>query len=236
MLNSCQHQLKRFFRLKPKKLRKARAKTRSVLIDYGGLVMKHINNNSSYRSSGFVLVEALVMFAIIGLLAAIVVPPFYRELQATKTNICVNNLRKVELAKTTFAQENRTNNRVWSMENLFSTKQPICPSGGKYTIGKPDEEAFCSRPKHTPPGSLGVLKPKVTTVGNSSFVDIGKNAEEEGTKILVLKSINWFENSHPDLRLTGQQVMYDYHGMILGVFLRHEPRTNAAITPELSTH
>jgi prepilin-type N-terminal cleavage/methylation domain-containing protein len=55
---------------------------------------------------GFTLVEIMIVVAIIGLLAAIVIPNFVRARTTSQQNACINNLRQIDGAKQQWALEN----------------------------------------------------------------------------------------------------------------------------------
>lgn len=57
--------------------------------------------------NGFTVVEVMIVIAIIGLLAAIVVPNFARAKRESQRNLCFSNLRKLESAKQDWARETK---------------------------------------------------------------------------------------------------------------------------------
>ena len=68
---------------------------------------------------------------------------------------CVSNLKSIEGAKATWALENKklsnavpTDAELFGATNYISQK-PICPGGGRYTLGHLDAKPRCSIPGHT---------------------------------------------------------------------------------------
>jgi prepilin-type N-terminal cleavage/methylation domain-containing protein len=57
------------------------------------------------KSSGFTLVEIMIVVAIIGLLAAIAIPNFIRSRTTSQANACISNLRIIDSAKNSWALE-----------------------------------------------------------------------------------------------------------------------------------
>lgn len=58
------------------------------------------------RSSGFTLVEMLIVLAIVGILAAILLPVFASVRDASRRTVCASNLRQIGLAMEAYAQDN----------------------------------------------------------------------------------------------------------------------------------
>lgn len=70
-------------------------------------VMKTIR--SKYNSSGFTLVELLVVVAIIGILAGILVPVLGRARESAKRKSCASNLKQLGLGLNIYATDNSEN-------------------------------------------------------------------------------------------------------------------------------
>lgn len=109
--------------------------------------------NIKFRSSGFTLVEIMIVVAIIGLLASIAVPNYMDSRKKAQMNVCINNLRQIEGAI-----------ERWALETHKDEGQPVCygdirsylknvvacPSGGtsfedSYTITNVDAPPACQR-------------------------------------------------------------------------------------------
>ena len=95
------------------------------------------------KTSGFTLVEIMIVVAIIGLLAAIAIPNFVRARTTSQANACINNLRQMDGAVQQYALENKQpSTATYSLSllkpyiKLDSTSNiPGCPAGGTYTAG-----------------------------------------------------------------------------------------------------
>lgn len=101
--------------------------------------------------AAFTLVEIMIVVGVIGLLAAIAVPNFFKARENARTKSCINNLRLIDQAKQQWAMElNRRNTATPRSSELYpylgrpgSQTLPTCPSGGRYTIGPVNEIPTC---------------------------------------------------------------------------------------------
>ena len=95
----------------------------------------------------------MVVVAVIGLLAAIAIPNFVRARDNAQRNICISNLRFIDCAKQQWALENKklADDIPTEADVKFYLKEgqfPVCPKGGKYTIGAISTDPVCSIPNH----------------------------------------------------------------------------------------
>jgi prepilin-type N-terminal cleavage/methylation domain-containing protein len=74
----------------------------------------------------FTLVEIMIVVAVIGLLAAIAIPNFMRARTASRTNVCIDNLRMLDGAQQQWALESGANG---STIPLASNIQPFLGQG-----------------------------------------------------------------------------------------------------------
>jgi hypothetical protein len=75
---------------------------------------------------------------------------------AALQNACINNLRQIDAAKNQWALEKgKTNGSAVVAADitpyLVGKRMPVCPAGGRYTIGKVGDKPTCSIPGHALP-------------------------------------------------------------------------------------
>lgn len=107
---------------------------------------------ASKRAKGFTLIEIMIVVAVIGLLAAVALPNFFRSQRRAQTNVCIANLKRLYDAKALWAMEEGTNpsdEPTWDdLVPAYFNKIPVCPQGGTYAIGIVDEFPTCSIEGH----------------------------------------------------------------------------------------
>ena len=107
----------------------------------------------------FTLVEIMIVVLIIGILLAIAVPNFISARETSRAKSCVGNLKQIDSAKQQAIMDNKLNEsstpiffidgttpttsgptgnyQLVSIANSlgYIRRQPVCPSGGQYTLG-----------------------------------------------------------------------------------------------------
>ncbi|MBI3911976.1 MAG: type II secretion system protein [Armatimonadetes bacterium] len=102
------------------------------------------------KRCGFTLVELLFVVMLIGILLAIGIPNFFVARENARAKACQHNLQKIQWAKEQWAMNNRadaTSVPDWPDlvgPTLYLNPQPVCPSGGTYTIDDMGTYPTCS--------------------------------------------------------------------------------------------
>jgi prepilin-type N-terminal cleavage/methylation domain-containing protein len=107
--------------------------------------------------AGFTLVEMMIVIAIIGLLAALAIPNFYKSRATAQRTACIKNLQQIDGAKERWALEfkmpyNSPVNEGQVDEYLKSPGgHPFCPANGKYLYGDVGQPPTCDVAGHVLP-------------------------------------------------------------------------------------
>ena len=98
---------------------------------------------------GFTVVEILIVVGIIGLIAGMAVPSFFKARASAQRACCINNLRQLEAAKQSWAMEKGKRDGVKPKIKditpyLHDQRMPVCPSGGNYLLQRLGRDPYCS--------------------------------------------------------------------------------------------
>jgi prepilin-type N-terminal cleavage/methylation domain-containing protein len=115
--------------------------------------MKHI------KMKGFTLVEIMIVVLIIGILMAIAVPNFVRARETSRVNSCIATLKEIDGAKEQWAMDQHKNQGdPVLMTDIYAAGggsylkvNPVCPSGGTYTVNAVGTPPTCTVANHVLP-------------------------------------------------------------------------------------
>lgn len=93
------------------------------------------------NKAGYTLIELMIAVVIIGILASIALPNYYKTRIGTRRGICMNNLRQIEAAVDRWVFENDIDEGYSiaqddesEMYAYLKNGRPECPAHGTYTI------------------------------------------------------------------------------------------------------
>lgn len=87
----------------------------------------------TFPRTGFTLLEIMIIVSLIGLLAAIAVPRFFRARTRSQTTVCINNLRQIQAATQQWALELKKSPTSLVSEadvTPYLKAVVVCPAGG----------------------------------------------------------------------------------------------------------
>jgi prepilin-type N-terminal cleavage/methylation domain-containing protein len=101
-------------------------------------------------TSGFTLVEIMIVVAVIGILGSVAFPFFAKARERTRKNMCLENLTQIETAKQQWALDN--NKGEGALPNRtdligltgYIHRLPECPAGGRYDFQAIGTPATCT--------------------------------------------------------------------------------------------
>ena len=105
-------------------------------------------------SSGFTLVEILIVVAILGLLITIAVPNYVKTRTNAQRQMCIENLAQIEAAKQMWGVESAktTGDIPTDVDligpSLYIKDKPRCPGGPHYRYNPIGTNAECDIPGH----------------------------------------------------------------------------------------
>lgn len=107
----------------------------------------------------FTLIEVMIIFAIIAILAAIVIPNLMQARVEAQTNRCISNLKEIKGAISSWALDNKMDDTdSVTMSDLVPTyiRSPHeCPLGGDYVLSIVGMAPLCAN--YDPKGHPAIL-------------------------------------------------------------------------------
>ncbi len=128
------------------------------------------SRSSQSARAAFTLIEIMIVVMIIGLLAMIAIPNVRKYMETSRYQAIIANLKAIELAKTTWAAENRKADNVVPAETDLAPyfqgeRFPVSVAGETYNI-----KAIAERPTATVPSKMK----NIEAGGEISLNDTGK--------------------------------------------------------------
>lgn len=106
--------------------------------------MKALRNK---KSTGFTLVEIMIVVLIIGILLAIAIPNFVQARESSRAKACVANLKQIDSAKQQYMMDKNASTFTTDVSSLvtqYIRSAPVCPAGGTYVAQDGVTSPTCS--------------------------------------------------------------------------------------------
>jgi prepilin-type N-terminal cleavage/methylation domain-containing protein len=114
----------------------------------------HLKAMKTGKRNAFTLIEIMVVVAIIGLLAAIVIPNLRRAIERAREQACAVHRKNIDGVKLQWALDNKeplsatpTDEDLFG-QNRYMEHKPDCPARGEYSINGVSEKCTCSYSTH----------------------------------------------------------------------------------------
>jgi hypothetical protein len=123
-----------------------------VVNEPGGVAIHGATSDSALQTlRGFTLAPFTAAMG-----AAVAIPSFVRARATAANNSCINNLRMLDSAKEQWALEMTKKDgdpvvEAGVLQYIKGARMPVCPQGGRYTLGPIGKPPACSHPGHALP-------------------------------------------------------------------------------------
>ncbi len=109
--------------------------------------------DNQFRTSGFTLVEIMIVVAIIGLLASIAIPNYAQARERVRQSACISNLQQIEGAVQRWSLDlHKDEGQAVTYSDIrdYLRRSVVCPAGGttfedSYTLSTVDAPPTCQR-------------------------------------------------------------------------------------------
>jgi hypothetical protein len=102
-----------------------------------------------------VLIVVFVLFSVVPFITAFIKPSIVKSREDSQRAACLANLKTIDQAKATWAQEKRKSNQDTPSDfdlfgpGLYIETKPLCPAGGTYSIHAVGRKQTCTIAGHT---------------------------------------------------------------------------------------